>query len=663
MNASELLRSLQEEGVQLWREGEELRYRAPKGLLSVGLIKTLAARKPEIIQLLQHRTVAGPCFQAWSPPPSDSQEVYPLSFAQQRMWFLKQLEPDSCSLNVAMGFSLNGPLDVPALERSLGELIDRHEALRTTCAVKDDQPFQVIVPAGETRVLLEIVDLRIIPEPEREPELQRLMNLEARRPFASDRSPLLHATLFQSAKDRHTLLLTTHHFVVDGWSVGVMLRDLSALYNANSGGRRSSLETLTSRYCDYAIWQRERLDGQMLEELLGYWKGKLGGAAELNLPTDRPLSAPSGRGATYRFDLPSDLSGALRMLSRREGVTLFTTLLAAFKTLLHRYSQQNDIVVGTAVSDRCMAKTQTLVGCFANTLVLRTRCDGNPTFRQFLRRVRDTAIEAFDHQDMPFDVLVEQLRPERLLSRNPLFQVSFLLHQRADDQSLKLNGLEVQRLPIDLGTSRFDLLLEFQNQEEQLSGLLEYSTDLFDGDTICRMAENCRTLLKGIVETPDMPLHRLEILGPEERHMLLKEFNDTARPLPEATLPQLFEAQVERDPQAIALVFDEKSLTYQELNARANRLAHHLIGLGVGPESLVGIALERSMEMVVALLGVLKAGGAYLPLDPDYPQARLAHMLADASPALVLTSGALRARLPQKLRCLASSIHRRSKLR
>ncbi|HET7238577.1 MAG TPA: condensation domain-containing protein, partial [Terrimicrobiaceae bacterium] len=388
MNASELLRSLQEEGVQVWREGEELRYRAPKRLLSVGLIEALAARKLEIVQLLQPLPVAEPCFQAWSPPPSDSREAYPLSFAQQRMWFLKQLEPDSCSLNVAMGFSLNGPLDVAVLERSLGELIDRHEAFRTRCAVKDTQPLQIVVPAGGTPMPLEIVDLRTIPEPEREAELQRLVTLEARRPFALDRSPLLHATLFQVAEDRHALLLTTHHFVVDGWSIGVMLRDLSTLYDANSNGRRPSLETLTSRYCDYAIWQRERLSGQLLEELLGYWKGKLGGAAELNLPTDRPVSgSPSGRGATHRFDLPSNLSVALKAFSRREGVTLFTTLLGAFKTLLHRYSRQNDIVVGTAVSDRCMAKTQTLVGCFVNTLVLRTLCDDDPTFRQLLRRV------------------------------------------------------------------------------------------------------------------------------------------------------------------------------------------------------------------------------------------------------------------------------------
>ena len=473
MNAAELLRSLQEEGVQLWREGDELRYRAPKGLLSVALIEALAARKQEIMRLLQ-RPAAGPCFQAWSPPPSDSQEPYPLSFAQQRMWFLQQLEPDSCSLNVAMGFSLSGPLDVPTLERSLGELVERQEAFRTMCAVNDAKPFQIIVCANGTPMPLEVVDLRTIPEPEREPELQRLITLEARRPLALDRSPLLHAMLFQLAEDRHALLLTTHHFVVDGWSIGVMLRDLSSLYDANSKGRRPSLETLTSRYCDYAVWQRERLNGELLEQLLGYWKRKLGGAAELNLPTDRPLSgSPLGRGATHRFNLPSDLSRALKVLSRREGVTLFTILLAVFKTLLHRYSGQDDIIVGTAVSDRCMAATQSLVGCFANTLVLRTACDGNLTFRQLLRRVHDTAIEAWDHQDMPFEMLVEQLRPERLHLRNPLFQVSFVLHQRGDDQSLKLDGLEVQRLPIELGTSRFDLLLEFRNQGEQLSGLLD----------------------------------------------------------------------------------------------------------------------------------------------------------------------------------------------
>ena len=639
MNASELLRSLQEEGVQLWREGDELRYRAPKGSLSVGIIEALAARKQEIIQLLQNHSVARPCFQARRPLPSDSQEVYPLSFAQQRMWFLQQLEPDSCALNVALGFSLNGPLDVPALERGLGELIKRHEAFRTMCAVNDVQPIQIIVPAERTSMPLEIVDLRTIPEPKRERELQSLIALEARRPFALDRSPLLHATLFQLAEDRYALLLTTHHFVVDGWSVNVMLRDLSALYDVNSNGRSSSLETLTSRYCDYAKWQRERLNGQMLEELLGYWKGKLAGAAELNLPTDRPVSgSPSGRGATHRFNLPSDLSQALKLLSRREGVTLFTTLLAAFKTLLHRYSGQNDITVGTAVSDRCMAETQTVVGCFANTLVLRTQCNDNPTFRQLLRLVHGNVIEAWDHQDMPFEVLVEQLRPERLHLRNPLFQVSFVLHQRGDDQGLKLDGLEVQRLPIDFGMTRFDLLLEFRNQEEQLSGLLEYSTDLFQATTIERMARHFEILLEGIVNHPDIRIGQLSLLTKDETEQIVVNWNRTAAPYPaDRCVHEEFEWLARLRPEALAIAGEGASLNYRELNERSDRLADYLRSQGIVAGSRVALCVDRSIEMIIGMLGILKAGGAYVPLDPAYPAERQAFILNDVVTPVILT--------------------------
>ena len=564
------------------------------------------------------------------------------------MWLLQQLEPDSCALNVALAFSLNGLLDLPALERSLGELIDHHEAFRTTCAVNDAQPLQIIVPAGGSRMPLEIVDLRTIPELEREPELQRLITLEARRPVGLDRSPLLRAALFRFAEDRHALLLTTHHFVVDGWSVGVMLRDLSALYNANSNGRRPALETPTSRYCDYAIWQRERLNGQVLEELLGYWKGKLGGAAELNLPTDRPVSgSPSGRGATHRFDLPSELSGSLKVLSRREGVTLFTTLLAAFNTLLHRYSRQNDIVVGTAVSDRCMAETQAIVGCFANTLVLRTACDGNPTFRQLLRRVHDTAIEAFDHQEMPFEVLVEQLRPERLHLRNPLFQVSFVLHQRADDQSLKLNGLEAHRLPIELGMSRFDLLLEFQDRGGQLSGVLEYSTDLFEAATVEHMARHFQILLQGIVSHPDLPIGHLSLLTKDETNRIVVDWNRTgARYHADRCVHEQFERHARLRPEALAVTGEGESLSYRELNERSERLADYLRSHGIVAGSRVALCLDRSIEMIVGMLGILKAGGAYVPLDPAFPAERQVFILNDVETPVILTISQVATSLP-----------------
>ena len=647
MNPAELLRSLQEEGIQLWCEGDRLRYRAPQGRLGPELIRALTTHKSEIVALLQKPPAFASCFQAWAPP-EVVPDYHPLSFAQQRMWFLKQLEPDSCALNVAIGFSIAGPLDVPALERSLSELIDRHEAFRTTCAVKDDQLVQKIVPPGRTGASLSITDLRSTPDSERESELKRLINLTARQPFALDRSPLLHAALFRLAENEHALLLTTHHFVVDGWSVGVFLRDLSALYNAHSGERRSALGKLTTRYCDYAVWQRQRLAGSMRKELLAYWGGKLGGTAELNLPTDRPVPAsPSSRGATHFFDLPADLSDALKALSRREGVTLFMTLLTAFKALLHRYSRQSDIVVGTAVSDRCIVETQALVGCFANTLVLRTILNGNPTFGEMLRRVHDTAIDAFDHQDMPFEVLVEHLRPERLQLRNPLFRVSFLLHQHADDQGLKLHNLAIRQLPVDLGASRFDLLLEFNDQRERLAGLFEYSTDLFDAETIHRMAENFRTLLEGVVADPRQRASDLPLLSPLERHKVLVEWNETAADYArDECLDALLEAQVRRTPEGVAVCFEDRALTYRELDRLADQLAGKLRAMGAGPEILVGICMQRSIEMLVGLLGILKAGGAYVPLDPTYPRERLAHILEDAKPQVVLTERALSRELP-----------------
>ncbi|HEY5705829.1 MAG TPA: amino acid adenylation domain-containing protein [Terrimicrobiaceae bacterium] len=646
MNPAELLRSLQEEGIQLWCEGERLRYRAPQGRLGPELIQTLSTHKSEIVALLRKPPAFASCFQAWAPP-EVIRDYHPLSFAQQRMWFLKQLEPDSCALNVAMGFSLAGPLDISALERGLSELIDRHEAFRTTCAAKDGHLVQMIAPPGSSDMFLNITDLRSTPDAERESELKRLINLKARQPFALDRPPLLHAALFRLAENDHALLLTTHHFVVDGWSVGVFLRDLSALYDANSSGHRSSLGKLATRYSDYAVWQRQHLKGSVREELLVYWRGKLDGAVELNLPTDRPAPAsPSGQGATHLFDLPADLSDALKALSRREGVTLFMTLLTVFKALLHRYSRQSDIVVGTAVSDRCIVETQALVGCFANTLVLRTMFDGNPTFRQMLRRVHDTAIDAFDHQDMPFEVLVEHLRPERLQLRNPLFQVSFLLHQHADDQGLKLNNLAIRQLHVDLGTSRFDLLLEFNDQRERLAGLLEYSTDLFDTETIRRMAENYRTLLEGVVADPGQRVSDLQLLASVEQHKILVEWNDTAADYArDKCFDALFEAQVRRTPETVAVCFEDRALTYRELDKRADELAVNLRGMGVGPEILVGICMQRSIDMLVALLGILKAGGAYVPLDPTYPKERLAHILEDARPQAVLTERALRGEL------------------
>lgn len=645
MNAVKLLRSLRDEGVQLWREGDKLRYRAPKGL-APGVVEAVGACKAQILELLQQSPVAGPCFQAWSPqaPP----RTYPLSFAQQRMWFLRQLEPESCALNVPCGFRLSGNLDFIALQRSLNDLVARHEAFRTTCALKDGVPVQMIAPPEEVRTAVEVFDLRPIPESEREAELQKLANIEARRPFDLECLPLLRSSLFQLAEDRWALVLCTHHFVVDGWSVGVLFRDLSVLYNAQIAKRPPDLEAISLRYCDYALWQRERLTGLLLDELLTYWKKQLDGISELNLPSERPSTeVRSGGGAILRFALPDNLSAALRTLSRREGVTLYMALLAAFKTLLHRYSGQEDIVVGTAVSDRCMVETQALVGCFTNTLVLRTGFNGNPPFIQLLRRVRDSAVGAFDHQDLPYEILVKHLRPERLDMRDPLLQAWFVFHQHDDDQILSFRGVTARRLPVELGRTTFDLLLDLQDEGDRLSGFLEYSTDLFDEATVRRIVGHFRNLLEGIVADPTQLISRLPMLSTEELEEILVDWGGApAKPAVTGFAHELFEEQVARRPEAVALVLDDQKLSYWELNERSNRLAHHLISLGVGPDSIVAIALERSIDVLVALFAVLKAGGAYLPLDLEDPAARLAQILADARPQVAIGREPVRGILP-----------------
>ncbi len=612
----------------------------------------MALCKAEILELLRGPTVVGPCFQAWSPPASTTQE-YPLSYAQQRMWFFRQLEPKSCALNVTMGFSLAGRLDVTALQRSLNDLIARHEAFRTTCAIKDGVPVQVIATPDEKRdSAVAVIDLRKIQESAQLTELKRLAEFDARRPFDLENLPLLRSTVFRLAEDRWALVLSTHHFVVDGWSIGILFRDLSALYNAHVAGSLPELGKFAIRYCDYARWQRERLKGSVLNELLAYWKKQLDGVAELNLPSDRPAPAVrSCGGAMLRFELSPDLSDALRVLSRRAGVTLYMTLLAAFKTLLHRYSQQDDIVVGTAVSDRCMVETQALVGCFANTLVLRTRFEGNPPFLQLLRRVRDSSVGAFDHQDLPYEMLVKHLRPQRPDVRDPLLQAWFVFHQHEDDQILGFDGVTTRSLPVELGMSNFDLLLDLQDTRKRLSGFLEYSTDLFDEETIRRMAGHFENLLAGIIADPEQPVLDLPMHAEDELNQLFRDRNyPSAEPEVASFVHELVEEQVERRPDAVALALGDSKITYRELNTRANRLAHYLIKLGVRPESQVGIALERSIDMVVAVLATLKAGGTYLPVDVDEPEVRRGHILTESNPAVVIGHESLSWRLPGNVR-------------
>jgi amino acid adenylation domain-containing protein len=532
------------------------------------------------------------------------------------------------------------------LAQTLQEVVRRHEALRTTFIAAEGRPVQVIGPARP--FALPVVDLGAPPGAEREAEALALAGQEARRPFDLAGGPLLRAALLRLGADEHVLLVTLHHIVADGWSLGVLVREVAALYEAFARGRPAPLPELPIQYADFAHWQRQWLRGEVLEAQLAYWKRQLAGPpAALGLPTDRPRPAvQSYRGARHAFGLPGPLSEALRGLSRREGATPFMTLLAALQALLGRYTGQADVSVGSPVANRNRAETEGLIGFFVNTLVLRTDLSGNPTFRELLGRVRAVALGAYAHQDLPFEQLVGALQPERDLSRSPLFQVLFVL-QNAPLPALRLGQLTLSPVEVEGGTAKFDLTLSLMDTGQGLEGALEYNTDLFDAATVARMAEHFQTLLAGIAADAGQRLADLPLLAEAERRQLLVEWNATAAPFPaDACLHELFERQVERGPEAVALVCQEEQLSYAELNARANRLAHHLRERGVGPEARVGLCLERGVEMVVAVLAVLKAGGAYVPLDPDYPSRRLGFMLHDAGVAVLLTQQRLLPRLP-----------------
>ncbi len=570
-------------------------------------------------------------------PKRNTSQPLPLSFAQQRLWFLDRFEPGLAIYNIPLALRMLGRLNQEALERSLREIAARHEALRTTFAEVEGQPAQVIATAA--RLAFEVVTLNKLSKPEREAEVQRRAAREARQAFDLARGPLFRASLLRLGADEHVLLLTFHHIVIDGWSLSVFVRELTTLYSAFAQGLPSPLPEPVIQYADYAIWQRQRLQGETLEAQLAYWKHALANAPpSLELPSDRRRPAfQSFHGGTRACLIPKSMMTALAHLSRREGVTLFMTLLAAFNVLLHRYSGQEDILVGTPAANRDRPEIEGLIGFFINTLVLRTDLRRNPAFRELLARVREVAVGAYDHQELPFEKLVEELHPPRDLSRAPIFQVMFGL-QDAPNQTLALSGLKLHRLKIDYDTAMFDVSLFLWKREEGLIGVLEYNADLFEAGTARRMLEDYQTLLKSIVAHPEQRLSELPLLSEAKRRQLLFAWNDTAVEYPNACLRELFEAQAERAPDAIALMCEEQSLTYRELNRRANQVAHHLSRhCGIGPEVKVGICVERSLEMVVGLLGILKAGGAYVPLDPAYPAERIEYVLQDAKVAVLVT--------------------------
>ena len=560
----------------------------------------------------------------------------PLSFGQQGLWYLWQLEPAGALYNRASIIRLNGPLQVKPLLRALSEVVRRHEALRTTFPVVAGQPVQRVLSAAP--ILAPVLDLTEVPSAEREEEALRLARDYARQPFDLARGPLLRAHLLCLSDAQHILLVTVHHIVFDGWSMEVLIREWMTLYEALSQGRHSQLPDLPIQYIDFTLWQREWVESAAIEEGLEYWRRQLAGATRfLPLPADRRRPAtPSPDGARIPLTIPKRLVNALREFARDENATPFMVLLAAFQAILHRYTGQADITVGTPIAGRSQVQLESLIGLLMNTLPLRTDFSGNPSFRELLRRARTTALGAYAHQHVPFDRLVRELNPARDSLFSPLFQVMFVL-QNAPQPKHEAAGLSLEVTDLDIGTARFDLTLSLWETPDGLQGWFEYNTGLFDGATIERMRGHFLTLLESAIANPEQPVWALPLLTAGEARQIL-DWNATAAPYPDNTcIHSLFEEQAERTPDALAVVCGDSSLTYHELNAQANQLAHYLIKAGVGPESLVGICLERSLEMMAAILGTLKAGGAYLPLDPALPKERLEFMIADAGAAVVLT--------------------------
>ncbi|MGE3912018.1 MAG: condensation domain-containing protein, partial [Chloroflexota bacterium] len=639
-NLGTLLSDLRRLDVKLRLDGERLRVNAPAGTLTPELQRELGRHKADIVSLLT-RTLNGADMAPPALVPVRRDGRLPLSFSQQRLWFLSQIDPESAAYNISTIVRLHGPLSISALRRSLEELVRRHETLRTRIAVVQGDTSQVIEPSGPFQ--LNLRDLSDVPVEERVAWATKLGREEGSRPFDLRQAPLLRASLLRLDDEDHVLTLTVHHIAADGWSNAILGRELAVLYEAFLHDKPSPLPEPRLQFIDVASWQRQWLLGERVGGQVDYWKRQLMGPLPvLDLPSDRPRPPTrSGRGDRRLFELDRELVDRLTALSHGQGVTLFMTLLAGFQTWLHRSTGQEDLLIGTPVAGRSRVELEGLVGFFINTLVLRTDLSGDPTFSELLQRVRTVALDAYANQDVPFERLVEIVQPERDASRPPLVQAIFSL-QNYSSEDLTLAGLEVEPIVTDSETARFDLTLEVYERPEGLAVCVEYSTDLFDESTIFRLATQYQTLLKAVVEAPDARISELPLLTTVERDRLLYEWNQTAAVYPRGTgLHRLFEAQAARVPDAVAVEFDDGWISYGELNRRANQLAHALRGLGVGPGTIVGVHLERSIEMVVGLLGILKAGGTYLPLDPLFPPDRLTYMLEDAQVRVLLTQARL----------------------
>ncbi|MCW5609010.1 MAG: amino acid adenylation domain-containing protein, partial [Nitrosomonas sp.] len=637
----ELILELKQKDVYLYLQDGKLRCKAPRDALTPDLKATLQAHKAELTEYLlevdQHREKSD------LPIQRASRDKYlPLSYAQQRLWTLSQFDACSIAYNISSAWRLTGRVDVTALSRSLNEIVRRHEVLRTTFGMENGQPVQVIAPAVDLDIATKAFGH--LPEDKRDSEIARYLDKQSQLPFDLTQGPLLRAALLSlSASDdsgqaEYILYFAMHHIVSDGWSMSILNREFMSLYAAFSTNRASSLPELDVQYADYAVWQREALQEEQIKQQLDYWKQQLAGASgilELYADRLRP-NMPSYRGSNYHFTVPEHIAAQLKTLGRQHDATLFMVLLSGLNILLYRYSGQRDICIGTPIANRDRLEIEGLIGFFVNIVVVRTVLADNPTFIQLLTKVKKVCLEAQAHQGLPFERLVDALAPVRDMRHTPLFQVMFAL-QTVTDDLLEVGGVRFARLDMDTRSAKFDLSLEVIECRHGLDAVLNYNTDLFDEATIIQMAGNFRKLLETIAVSPDKSLSDLSLLTETERKQHLLEWN-AVQPVTATAqcIHQLFEARVKENPDAIAAVYENQQLSYSQLNAKANQLAHYLRAHGVGPEVLVGICTERALEMVIGIVGILKAGGAYVPFDPGYPQDRITFMLDDARPAAVL---------------------------
>ena len=637
MKVVEFLSYLNSLEIKLWLEEDKLKYQAPQGVMTAEIKQEIGTRKPEILDFLSREAQPSPNSPESVIIPVSRDEDLPLSFAQQRMWFLYQMDSQNPAYNECPAIRLTGNLNIDILEQSLNAIIQRHEILRTTFPMVEGKPIQKIAPFLKVNLLkVELKDLPI-------EKVEEIVAQELQKPFDLTQSPLLRFTLFDLGYEDYILVPVIHHIIIDGWSKGILFKELSSFYQALLSNSTASLPKLPIQYADFAVWQRQWLQGEVLANQLNYWKKQLAAAPPLlELPTDKPRPPiPSFRGSSICFKIDSDVTEKLKSLSQKSGVTLFMTLLATLNTLLFRYSSQKDILVGTPTANRNRQEIEPLIGFFVNTLVMRNSLEGNLSFSELLQQVRNVVLESYANQDVPFEQVVDGLQIERSLSYNPLFQVMFAL-QNTPLTALDIPGLRVKSMAVENVRVKFDLTLILEeietDQGTYLEGYWEYNGDLYTAERITRLMGHFQTLLKGIVKNPQQKVGELPLLTDPEKQQILVEWNQTQVPYQDhQCIHQLFEEQVAKNPDAVAVIYEQECLTYQQLNQKANQLAHYLQSLGIKTEELVGVCVERSPLIIIGILGILKAGAAYLPLDPSYPPNRLIYMVEDSGVSVVLT--------------------------